>query len=74
MSGAEAGLARIHNHDPVVMLRRIMVETFQMLRSQVLHSEPFDRLMSVGWEETGALILAIGAVAFMSLVGMIRAR
>lgn len=56
------------------MLRRVMIESYQMLRSYVLQSEPIDRLMAVGWEETGALILAVGAVAFMSLVGVIRAR
>ena len=74
MRGAETGLARISNRNPALMLRRIMVESYQMLRSQVLQSETFDRLMAVGWEETGALILAVGAVAFMSLIGMIRAR
>lgn len=67
-------MARIPIRNTMAMLRRVMVETYHMLRSYLLESESFDRLMAVGWEETGALILAVGALAFMSLVGMIRAR
>ncbi len=67
-------MARIPFRISMAMLRRVMIESYQMLRTYLLESDQFDRLMAVGWEETGALILAIGAIAFMSLVGMIRAR
>ncbi len=37
-------------------------------------SGTFDRLLAVGWEDVGGVVLAMGAVAFMAAVGAIRSR
>ncbi len=57
-----------------IMLRCVMDTTYQTLRSYLPSTERFDRLMEIGWEETGGLFLAFGAIAFMTLVGAIRSR
>ncbi len=56
------------------MLRRIMESMYETLRSVLPHIDRFDRLLGIGWEETGGMILAAGAIAFMSLIGIVRTR
>ncbi len=56
------------------MLRRVMDISFQTLRTYLPSTERFDRLMEIGWEETGGLFLAFGAMAVMTLIGAIRSR
>lgn len=74
MNGAEAAVARIPIRKLVVTLRRVMDITFQTLRAYLPSTERFDRLLEIGWEDTGGLFLAFGAIAVMTLVGAIRSR
>lgn len=74
VNGAEQGLTRISFPKVVVMLRRVMDTSYQTLRSYLPSTERFDRLMEIGWEDTGGMLLAIVAIAFMSLVGALRSQ
>lgn len=56
------------------MLHRAMTMMFDTFRSILPHSDRFDRLLAIGWEDIGGVVLAMSAVAFMTAVGAIRAR
>ncbi len=74
MNGAEDAVVRIPIRKVVVMLRRVMDISFQALRPYLPSTERFNRLMEIGWEDTGGLFLAFGAMAVMTLIGAIRSR
>lgn len=56
------------------MLHRAMTVLFETLHSTLPLSSTFDRLMAVGWEDIGGVVLAMGAVVCMAVVGAIRSR
>jgi len=58
----------------VIMLHRAMTIPFETFRAILPHSDRFDRLLAIGWEDIGGVVLAMGAVAFMTAVGALRSR
>jgi hypothetical protein len=57
----------------VAMLHRIMMTPIESLRSLV-RTDRFERLLAIGWEETGAIILAAMAIGVIGAVQLIRSR
>lgn len=58
----------------VTMLQRAMTIPFETFRAILPASDRFDRLLAMGWEDIGGVVLAIGGVAFMTAVGALRSR
>lgn len=56
------------------MLHRAMTVFSETLHSTLSLSGKLDRLMAVGWEDIGGVVLAMGAVTFMAVVGAVRSR
>jgi hypothetical protein len=56
------------------MLHRAMTIPFETFRAILPHSDRFDRLLALGWEDIGGVVLAMGAVAFMTALGALRSR
>ncbi|MBD8677619.1 hypothetical protein [Sphingomonas sp. CFBP 13720] len=57
----------------MAMLHRIMMTPIESLRSLV-RTDRFERLLAIGWEETGAIILAAMAIGVIGAVQLIRSR
>ncbi|MGN5373643.1 hypothetical protein [Sphingomonas hankookensis] len=51
-----------------------MTIPFETFRPLLPFSDRFDRLLAIGWEDVGGVVLAMGAVAFMTAVGALRSR
>ncbi len=58
----------------VTMLQRAMTIPFETFRALLPFSDRFDRLLAIGWEDVGGVVLAMGAVAFMTALGALRSR
>jgi len=58
----------------MIMLHRAMTIPFETLRAILPHTDRFDRLLAIGWEDVGGIVLAMGAVAFMTVMGALRSR
>lgn len=58
----------------VIMLRRAMTIPFETLRTMLPMADQFDRLMAIGWEDVGGVVLAMGGIAFLTAVGALRSR
>ncbi len=58
----------------VIMLQRAMTIPFETLRTMLPLSDKVDRLMAIGWEDIGGLVLAMGGIAFLTAVGALRSR
>lgn len=56
------------------MLRRAMTIPFETLRTMLPMADQFDRLMAIGWEDVGGVVLAMGGIAFLTAVGALRSR
>ena len=56
------------------MLQRAMTIFFETFRAMFPHSDRFDRLMAIGWEDVGGVVLAMSAFAFMTAVAALRSR
>ena len=56
------------------MLHRAMTIPFETFRAILSHTDRFDRLLALGWEDIGGVVLAMGAVAFMTALGALRSR
>lgn len=58
----------------LIMLHRAMTISFETLRTILPHNDRFDRLLAIGWEDVGGIVLAMGAVAFVTVMGALRSR
>ncbi|MGN7158613.1 hypothetical protein [Sphingomonas sp. SAFR-052] len=58
----------------VIMLRRAMTIPFETLRSTLPIADQFDRLLAIGWEDIGGVVLAVGGIVFLTAVGALRSR
>lgn len=58
----------------VIMLQRAMTIVIETFRAMFPHSDRFDRLMAIGWEDVGGVVLAMSAFAFMTAVAALRSR
>ena len=56
------------------MLQRAMTIAFETVRAMFPQSDRLDRLLAIGWEDIGGVVLAMSAFAFMSVVGALRSR
>lgn len=74
MSPERSGRLAVFLMLSVIMLHRAMTMIFETFRAILPHSDRFDRLMAIGWEDIGGVVLAMGAVAFMTAVGALRSR
>ncbi|WP_242116748.1 hypothetical protein [Sphingomonas lacusdianchii] len=58
----------------VIMLRCAMTIPFETLRTMLPMAEQFDRLLAIGWEDVGGVVLAVGGIVFLTAVGALRSR
>lgn len=58
----------------VIMLQCAMTIPFETLRTLFPLTDRFDRLLAIGWEDIGGLVLAVGGIAFLTAVGALRSR
>ncbi len=56
------------------MLQRAMTIPFETLRTTLPWADKVDRLLAIGWEDIGGLVLAMGGIAFLTAVGALRSR
>ena len=56
------------------MLRCAMTIPFETLRTMLPMAEQFDRLLAIGWEDVGGVVLAVGGIVFLTAVGALRSR
>ncbi len=56
------------------MLQCAMTIPFETLRTLFPLTDRFDRLLAIGWEDIGGLVLAVGGIAFLTAVGALRSR
>ena len=74
MSPDRSGRLTVFTMLSVLMLHRAMTIPFETFRAILPHSDRFDRLLALGWEDIGGVVLAMGAVAFMTALGALRSR
>ncbi len=58
----------------VIMLRRAMTIPFETLRTMLPMADQFDRLLAIGWEDIGGVVLAVGGIVFLTAIGALRSR
>lgn len=58
----------------VLMLQRAMTSPFETFRAIFPYSDRLDRLLAVGWEDIGGVVLAMSAFACMTVIGALRSR
>ncbi|MEN2747815.1 hypothetical protein [Sphingomonas sp. T9W2] len=58
----------------VIMLRCAMTIPFETLRTMLPMAEQFDRLLAIGWEDVGGVVLAVGGIVFLTAIGALRSR
>jgi len=58
----------------VIMLQRAMTIPFETLRTMLPMADQFDRLLAIGWEDIGGVVLAVGGIVFLTAIGALRSR
>lgn len=74
MSSDRSGRLAVFLLPFLLMLHRAMTIDFQTLRAILPASDRFDRLLAIGWEDVGGIVLAMSAVVFMTALGALRSR
>ncbi len=74
MSSERSAVLTVFIAQTEIMLRRAMTIPFETLRSMLPMADQFDRLLAIGWEDIGGVILAMGGIAFLTAVGALRSR